>query len=238
MDAGRFCWYVYANPRVLPMASAAADPLLQELIAELCERHGCHTVILYGSRARGTHRPDSDYDLLLVRGEGVEEHFVSTWRGLQVDAFVQGESTLDPERDVGLIRIRNGVVLRDEKGFGARLVQRVREVFERGRPPLQPHETVSHRAWVEKMLLRISRRASTPVLADYRRVSLLKELLVIYFDLRGRWFLGEEESLGWLSANDPRAYAAFAEALAPGAPFQAIERLARVVAHETTSGTG
>lgn len=221
------------------MPAAPQDPQLQELIAELGQPLGCHTVILYGSRARGTHRPDSDYDLLLVReGDGEVRQIISTWRGLQVDAFVYGESALDPEHDFGLLRIRRGVVLRDDKGFGERLVQRVQEVFERGRPPVPPEVAASRRAWVDKMLRRISRRDRAPVLADYRRVSLLQELLGMYFELRGLWFLGEEEGLGWLFANDPRAYKAFAEALTPGAPFAAIERLALLVTHELVARPG
>jgi predicted nucleotidyltransferase len=217
--------------------AAPQDPLLQELLTVLGERHGGHTVILYGSRARGTHRPDSDYDLLLVReGEGPVEQFISTWRGLQVDAFVYPESALDPERDVGLIRIRKGVTLRDDKGFGARLIQRVREVFERGPRPLSAETAASKRAWVEKMLQRISRRDRAPVLADYRRVSLLQQLLELYFEFRGLWYLGEEEGLGWLFSHDPRAYAAFTAALTPGAPFEAIERLARLVSSEPGRG--
>jgi predicted nucleotidyltransferase len=211
------------------MTFGTADALLQELLTELITRYGCHAAILYGSRARGTHRPDSDYDLLLVRGKGAQEHVVREWRGLAVDAFICEESALEPERDFGLLRIREGLVLYDERGLGAQLVQRARDVFARGRPALSAVETTAHRAWVDKMLQRISRRDLTPVIADYRRVSLLKELLVIYFDLRGRWFLGEEESLRWLSGNDPRAYVAFAAALAPGAPYEAIERLARQV---------
>jgi len=43
------------------MVSAAK--VLDEALSELVETHAAHTVILYGSRAQGTHRTDSDYDI-------------------------------------------------------------------------------------------------------------------------------------------------------------------------------
>lgn len=213
------------------MSSASLETHLQDLAATLVARHGCHTVILYGSRGRGTHRADSDYDLLLVRDSGGNARDVRPWHGTLLDAFVyeEGSPDLDPERAPGLMRIRRGKLLWDEKGFGERLVQRVREVFKRGPPPLPEEEVAMMRAWVEKTLKRVVQRDAGPVESDYRRVTLLQQLLVSYFEFRGIWFLGPEESLRWLSRQEPAAHAAFAAALAPGAPYEAIERLARLV---------
>lgn len=43
------------------------DPILSEFIRRIAPfRPRIRQVILFGSRARGTHRHDSDYDLLLV----------------------------------------------------------------------------------------------------------------------------------------------------------------------------
>ena len=38
------------------------------LVAELVSAHGVHTIVLYGSRAKGTRRPGSDIDLTLCGG--------------------------------------------------------------------------------------------------------------------------------------------------------------------------
>jgi predicted nucleotidyltransferase len=48
--------------------TVAADPLLPRLRAELEKLYGpkLQQVLLYGSRARGDHGPDSDYDVLVV----------------------------------------------------------------------------------------------------------------------------------------------------------------------------
>ncbi len=42
------------------------DELLQEFVAKIAERFPNSAVILFGSRARGQERPDSDYDVLVV----------------------------------------------------------------------------------------------------------------------------------------------------------------------------
>ena len=49
------------------------DPALSALIAELEEDPGSVGLILHGSRASGTHRPDSDYDLIWVIGDEAYE---------------------------------------------------------------------------------------------------------------------------------------------------------------------
>ncbi len=48
--------------------AALSDPILARLKKELEALYGARLkrVLLYGSRARGDHRPDSDYDVLVV----------------------------------------------------------------------------------------------------------------------------------------------------------------------------
>ena len=41
------------------------DRLIEEMVA-LAGSHQAHRLCLFGSRARGDHRPDSDYDLSLI----------------------------------------------------------------------------------------------------------------------------------------------------------------------------
>ena len=51
-------------PRRWPRPSA--DVLIPEIVGALVERFHPFAIILFGSRARGDHRPDSDVDLLVV----------------------------------------------------------------------------------------------------------------------------------------------------------------------------
>jgi uncharacterized protein len=64
------------------------DPVLARLKAELAALYGprLKQVLLYGSRARGDHREDSDYDVLVVL-EGAFDHWAEVRRlaGLSTD---------------------------------------------------------------------------------------------------------------------------------------------------------
>lgn len=47
----------------------ADDPLLQEIVRRTLSVFPRAEIVLFGSRARGDHRPDSDYDLAIVAPE-------------------------------------------------------------------------------------------------------------------------------------------------------------------------
>ncbi|MBQ6668597.1 MAG: nucleotidyltransferase domain-containing protein [Deltaproteobacteria bacterium] len=48
---------------------AAGIPALRTVIHPIAERYGVDRVYLFGSRARGDNRPDSDYDFLISKGK-------------------------------------------------------------------------------------------------------------------------------------------------------------------------
>jgi len=97
-------------------------------------------------------------------------------------------------------------------------------------PPVPRAELEARRTWCKKMVGRVRRGGPADVEAHYRRAWLLVDLLELYFVLRGKHFTGPKESLLWLAAHDEDAHQAFAAALVPGAPVEAIEALvSRVV---------
>jgi len=70
---------------------ASADILLDALVKELINEHKCHTVILYGSRARGDATLQSDYDLMGVRKSGRKYRIARKQGGFYIDIFVYPE---------------------------------------------------------------------------------------------------------------------------------------------------
>jgi predicted nucleotidyltransferase len=192
-------------------------PSLDEIAAMIAARHGCHAVLLYGSRARGD--------------AGAEVHEVYTWRGAAIDAFVVADAAVAGEPPGELMRLHDAVVLRDEHGHGRALLQRISARYERGPGAPGEVEAATLRAWVDKMVGRLT--DADRVLAGFRRAELLAQLPEVYFTLRGRWWLGPKAGLAWWRAHDPAVHAAYAAALAPVAD-DALAAVARMVVERRT----
>ncbi len=92
--------------------------ILQQIIDELRATHGCHTFILYGSRARGDFTPSSDYDILGIRRTGVSTRDTRLIEGYYLDAFIYSE---DQARkvDESFLRLRGGLVLEEKDDQGS-----------------------------------------------------------------------------------------------------------------------
>ena len=200
--------------RATLVAMGTDDDPLQRLIARLRER-GCHSAILYGSRARGDQDAESDWDVVAFADHGSDEHDVSPWNPGTLDVFIYAREPDDLEV---LLRAAGGRVLFEREGFATSLLARLQRLLDSGPKALSPQEHQVHRAWVQKSLERARRGEQDPddIEAHHRRVWLQVELLEIYFQLRDRWFRGPKESFLWLRNNDPETWQAFQRALDTG----------------------
>lgn len=201
------------------------DTTLNELIDELRDRHACHTIILYGSRARGDHSEHSDYDVLGIRKDGEAYRDARPWQGSYLDAFIYPEAAFE-ELDEGMLRLRGGRILCELENIGSALIRRVDALFAAGPRAPEPSEVQTRITWAQKMLARVQRH---DIEAHYRRHWLLVQLLEDYFYLRRHWYRGPKESFAWLQANDPDTFHLFEAALAPDAPDAPDEHLQLLV---------
>ncbi len=162
--------------------------------------------------------------------------------GLDWDYFGLGEVKLSHDSfqingewiDIGIdlspdpldvIRLKNGIILHDERGEGAALLQKVVEVLERG--PNANETQISHnRNWILKMLKRMRR---DDLEARFRRSWLLFQLLEDYFMFRRMWYFGSKESLKYLQEHDQETYRLYEVALRQDATIDQIEELAKKV---------
>ena len=53
------------------MIDTGIQPVVVEAVRDAARRHGVRRVVLFGSRARGQHRPKSDIDLAISGGDKV-----------------------------------------------------------------------------------------------------------------------------------------------------------------------
>lgn len=195
------------------------------IVDEIKKRYGCHTIILYGSRAMDAQSDSSDYDILGVRECGENVHDAREFLDATLDAFISSEADLK-ELKPEAIRFRHGRVLIEKDSFGQSLIRRAGELFAKGPEPLSPTESKTLQSWVIKMMSRVSRGGQENVESNYRRVWLQFDLLKIYFKLRGIWYLGPKESFVWLRKNDPNVFELFEKALAPDASRGSLRLLA------------
>jgi hypothetical protein len=202
------------------------DPLIDQIVDELRTKYGCHTVILYGSRAHGDQRPNSDYDLLGIRAGGGRLRDARRWNGAYLDLLIYPEH-LVARPDETMLQWLGGVVLHQKDHLGDTLLARLDVIFRAGPAPLPEDERETRRVWVGKML---DRAREGGIEANYHRVWLLTSLLEDYFQLRDQWYLGPKKSFLWLKEHDLATYTAFDLALQPTATFEQIAMLiARVI---------
>ncbi len=195
------------------------------LVDEMRREHRVHTVILYGSRARGDATLESDLDVAGFADITDTRRDCRVWSGTYLDAFVYPTATTSSS-DLELLKLRGGRVLLDERALARSLLDRLDAVFAAGPPALGDAERNLRIVWARKMLARIRRG---DVEAHYRRHWLLFQLLEDYFALRGEWFGGPKTALHDLEISDPVMFDAFRRALAPEAPLDALEHLVECI---------
>ena len=193
------------------------------LLEEMRRVHGAHTIILYGSRARGDATPDSDIDVAAFADVATTLRDARQWRGMFLDGFVYPSAvavaaSLEPE----MLKLVGGKILLDERGLAAPLLDRLAVIDQEPPPSVAEDHAQMLRTWARKMLPRIQR---DDIEAHYRRHWLLYQLLEDYFTLRGERYRGPKLALAALQRDRPATFAAFERALAPGAPFDALEAL-------------
>jgi Nucleotidyltransferase domain len=192
------------------------------LIEDLRRVHGVHTLILYGSRARGDATAESDVDVAGFAEVAVTERDARVWNGLFLDAFVYPTALAQAPDDVDLLKLCGGRVLLDERQLAVPLLEHLAARDRRGPPPPPKGDLQMRRTWARKMLARIRRG---DVEAQYRRHWLLYQLLEDYFALRGEWYRGPKLALATLRLQAPATFAAFERALAPEGSLDALEAL-------------
>ena len=99
-----------SNLERLQLADPAAVATAQEMALLLPNE----TVILFGSRARGDHRPDSDIDLLILTGTKIEHSNPPSFEAAQHQAVANAYGT-SPRPEVQLVPMHPGTYQRTKR---------------------------------------------------------------------------------------------------------------------------
>jgi hypothetical protein len=195
--------------------------LLQRLCDELVQRHGVHTVILYGSRANNTAVAGSDIDVAAFWPQAHTLRDTRLFHGEYLDLFIYPDTLLaQPSADD--LKLRGGQVLLQRGQEGDHCLAALDVLHAAGPLPLPADELQARRDWARKMLGRIARGDTE---GHYRRAWLQMALLEDWFVLRGRWYEGPKRALAWLAEHEPTTRLAFDAALAPNASWDTLRLL-------------
>ena len=191
----------------------------------LQERYNPHTIILYGSRARGDHTPSSDIDVVCFVEGATAIGDARDFEGFYLDAWVYSSDAMLASTDE-FLRFADGYCLYDSAGKGEAFLKELQQRIEQGPKPLSAAEIQHTKQWVHKML---ERSQSPEVESFYRLYWLAVDLLQIYFDLRGQWYFGSKKSLAWLREHDAIGYQLFSQVYNHSMKFDDLGKLAEYV---------
>lgn len=187
-----------------------ADSILASIAHELKSNHHCHTLILYGSRARSSASENSDYDLA-----GFSDSINSTVQIARseptyfLDAFIYPTSFLQ-KPDASMLHLEGGVILFEKENWATLFLKGLQELLAAGPKRLTADVVEGRIVWYEKMIKRIE---VGDIEGKLRRAILTSVFLEDYLTLLGQWYRGPKTSLIWLKDNRPDVYEVYASAL-------------------------
>ena len=174
------------------------DPVLKSIILELREKFLCHTIVLYGSRARGSISPTSDYDVVGVCRRGKKTRIAKKQQGFYWDVFVYPEKDLEKLGDQQL-GWRDAKILYQKDEYGRNLLRRLKTHLRKPHKPEPKYEIEILKVWAQKEL---DRCKVNDIQGLYRRAEFQSALIEHYFVIRKKRFSGPKAGLAWLEEND------------------------------------
>ncbi|HAT1130576.1 TPA: nucleotidyltransferase domain-containing protein [Legionella pneumophila] len=202
------------------------DPILQAIVEELTSLYHCHTVILYGSRARGDFTASSDYDVagIIQTGEKKRIARLDEKHGVYHDLFVYPESAFDTISDEHLC-MSDGIVIIENKNFGRELLKKLNAAIKVPES-ITPEEITVRKVWYQKMLARASTR---DLEGKYRQIWAIYTILEDYFVFRKLRYQGPKKAFQYLEIHDPETLSLFNETISNMHNVDILEKLIKKI---------
>ncbi|CAM3017259.1 nucleotidyltransferase domain-containing protein [Legionella worsleiensis] len=203
-------------------ASLKKDIVLQLIVEELTSLYHCHTIILYGSRARGDFTSTSDYDVAGITKIGEKQRIARFDEQHRVyhDIFIYPESAFDAISDEHLC-MSDGIIVVEKDHFGSQLLKKF--IAALASPDIiAPDEIVARKVWYQKMLARASTR---DLEGKYRHIWSIFTLLEDYFVFRELRYQGPKKAFQYLKIHDQETLRLFNEAITSTDNLDALDKL-------------
>ncbi len=177
-----------------------------EILAYVELKYRPDIVLLGGSRARGGEREDSDWDLYLIGSYEKMERFPQIFQGADLDIAVYPPETIEQY----IFQLYYGPVsdlkvLKDNaKLEGARIVEATQIAYEKGPKRLEPREHEQKKYELMRLLAKVKPLLNTPAVATFVLAEFYRQVIPIWFLIRGRWSLPIVYALREIEIHDPK----------------------------------
>jgi len=169
------------------------NPAITSFVEELAADPTTRGVLLFGSQARGTARPDSDADLAIIVDQPGFVMGVAHRDGQEFELVQLSEATamayFSENRDTAADTWSSARILYDPHGSLARVRDHVAAIVARGKPPLDPTRTHYLRVAAEDRFRAAAGLAASGNDAAARMLLFerLLDLVGTFFDVRQIW---------------------------------------------------
>lgn len=205
------------------------DVVLRLIVEELEEKYHCHTVILYGSRARGDYTLTSDYDVAGI-SQAREKQRIARFDDLHNvyhDIFIYPENDFSPLQEEHL-NMADGRVVVETNNFGKNLLNQLKHFLSE--PPLiSENEIQTRKVWYKKMA---TRAEVNDLEGKYRHIWAIFTILEDYFVFAGMRYQGPKKAFQYLKQHDSKTLALFNEVLNNTQDVDALNRLIANIINE------
>jgi predicted nucleotidyltransferase len=188
---------------------------IDTFLEHLKQRTDVLGIIMFGSRARGNNRPDSDVDLVVIASVGfrraVEYHEGQAFEII----YTTGKSALaywknHPDDAAGLWAVAK--VLYDKDKTISKLKNKVNKVLKKGKGPIDEHQLGQFRFDAEDTLKYVEYMIEhDPVTANLILTNKVFTLTELFFNIRQMWIPAPKQRLSKIKEISPDLYALLSE---------------------------
>lgn len=170
------------------------------------EKYHPLAIILHGSRALGSNRPHSDWDVdLLVNVDTQTEQVIL--EGNAVDVMVLKPDIKD-EKIIDTIgnAFHSAKVIFDTDNVGKNFVERVQMLAAKGLV-LKPEEYQSKKLFLYRLINRLAdAEESNPIVFDYHLGNFIQRAVNYSFQVNNQWSKSVYEAMKDIEANNPELF--------------------------------
>ncbi len=206
------------------------DIVLHSIVDELKNQYDCHTVILYGSRARGDFTSTSDYDIAGISLSEKNQRMARFDPNHKVyhDIFIYSEDDFSTIREEHL-NMADGTVIIEKNNFGQHLLSQLQQLLSEP-PCISENEIQMRKVWYKKMA---SRAAVNDLEGKYRHIWVIFTILEDYFVFKGMRYQGPKKAFQYLKEHDQNTLNLFNDVLNNTHNIDALNKLITIICHFT-----